>query len=609
MKFTIRLKPQDGESLSSYLFRCCQVNRISFETLWRLICLSKARKIYRKKVHSWDVNPYVLLDFKKTAYLTGQSEEVLESLTYFLVLRKLITGEVNKAALRLQSFDGHNYIHHKSRKICPECIAQGEGHKLIWNIKGIKYCEKHQCLLIDSCPNCKEDFEYSNAYFFTGRCPSCEKVITNEQCENTETLMLNNRSYYLSWEWLLKSEMNYKQNSFTFGQSFGFKLMYAAQNSTEKLYKNQWYNTLKTAVNTRSKHVTLVAVFKVVKLTKKSLWELDKVELTDEIIKDINYFPQRKPIPLGECSAPWCSSFQSNENMTITSNSYWFSKRKDYDKSSVCTSCYMEYGYSKETKEWENTSGAIKIIQEVQTLKKGLFSYKEIAKRLGKSPLKIYEALCYSDYYIGTNFYPRTQITTTDAVKCFKELLGEKGVLWKKAKSLFGWDFIDYYSVFSMREVKRFLYFDSHHCRKKVRGEKSSVQSKMKKEVLEYYSNLDTIITMKEVAETLGISKEHFYQIGLNKIISSNNKRVRKEICKKEGERLTLLAEEFILLRLEKRHYWLKSEMYAYLGIRSEELKRKYLKLYEYIDSQYVKSNQIRSENELNTLKKRQNKL
>lgn len=387
MRFTIRLKPQDGESLSSYLLRCCQVNSMTLEGLWRLICLSKTEGIKRRAVYSWDINPYLQLDIKKAAYLTGQSEEVLESLTCLLVWRKLITREMNKATLRSLSFEGQQYIHRNSRKICSECIAQGEGHKLIWNIKGIEYCEKHKCMLIDSCPDCKSQFEYSDGSVLEGSCSHCQNVLTTEQIEDKGlSILKNNNLYDLSWKWLLSNKKCDNQNQYSIGSLLGLKLMFATQNSNiERINTIRWYYGLKTAVNTGKKNITLLTAFNVVELSKKSLCEIDKIKLSDETIEDINNFPKRKFIPLGVCLAPWCSSYSTNEQMLRVSNPHWFIDRSSYNECSVCTGCYMEYGYSKVTGEWKNTGEAIRIIQEVQNLKKELFSNTAIKKAWNRS--------------------------------------------------------------------------------------------------------------------------------------------------------------------------------------------------------------------------------
>lgn len=80
MRFTIRLKPQDGESLSSYLFRCCQVNSISFESIWPLIRSNKTGKCRKRIMKSLDSNPYTHLDLKKQLMLQGNLKKYLNSL-------------------------------------------------------------------------------------------------------------------------------------------------------------------------------------------------------------------------------------------------------------------------------------------------------------------------------------------------------------------------------------------------------------------------------------------------------------------------------------------------------------------------------------------------
>lgn len=565
MKFTKRLKPQDGESLSSYLFRCCEVNSISFESIWPLIRLSKdGNKCRKRLVKSFDLNPYKHLDFKKTAYVTGQSEEVLERLTYYVLIRKLLTSEVDKTKVNIESVCGREYIKRVSRKICAECVAQGEGHKLIWNVIGVDYCEKHQSLLIDHCPHCKESFKYSNASFFEGRCPHCEKIMTTESCKNTASfLMQQNSPYYLSWKWLLTNERMPKHNHFSAGQLLGLKLMYAVQNKSfekENLFREGGLYNFRLAIKAGKRNVSLATVFKVVTLTEKSLWGLNEIELTDQIIEDIMLYPRKRATlkPLGECLAPWCPSFQTNKRMSRVTHPYWFTDRKSYDECSVCTDCYMEYGYSKETGKWGNVNNVIKRIQGIHDLKKQLASHKEIQKRIGIIGEKLWKYLCYSDYYIGTQFYPMVQIAPANAVQCFKEMISEGGQLRITAKKRFGWDAFEYYSALAMKEVKQFLFFDSHQYRKRTSRKKNKSKPKVNKELLEHYLIQNTVINMEEVAATLDITKGQLLYYGFNKPIVLHNQKVKMDLLEKENVRLTERVKEFIRQCAKEEQDWKK---------------------------------------------------
>ena len=352
MRFTIRFKPQDGESLSSYLFRCCHRNQVSIETIWRLTSKKGDYSFNYGMISSAEMNPIDYFDLNKLSSLTGQSIQTLKSMTYYSAASKLIL-EGKRGVKGNIIGDWNNYIAIKSRKVCVDCIRNGTRHQLIWNVYGAEYCEIHKTPLVDNCANCSARINYFDECFLSGKCSNCDEVLVSKYPREDKD---ENTLYRLSWQWLLNPSLVSEVEPSLIGYSLGLRLMYVVQKANYPgLIHQKWYKSLRKSVKSKQGTVTYTAVFKIVDITQKSLDEIYDIHLTEEMVEEIMLFPRKKPALLGDCKAPWCPSYTSNKSIRRVEKPY----RKGYDVRSVCTNCYIEYGYSKKSGEWEDIDHTI----------------------------------------------------------------------------------------------------------------------------------------------------------------------------------------------------------------------------------------------------------
>lgn len=588
--------------MSSYLLRCCQANTISIETLWRLVNIERFKKIKRDTFHSWDVNPHSHLYFTKVSQLTGQPVEVLESLTYYSAAKNLMI-ESGATSDEYKATGIHRFVQSETRKVCIDCILDGRGHQLLWNIKGVDHCEFHRKFLVDDCSNCSYKLVYSDSSFLLMKCPVCESDLKEGDMFNEEKALNSNTPYIATWRFLLGLKPGIKITRSNI-QNLGLKLMYAAQSEgISELCRLAWYRKLKMMVEEKKGTLLFSVLFNVVKKTQKSLEEIMRINISQDDFENILRYPRKKPKPLGICKAPWCPSFGSNNNMKKVDNPYWFSSRAKYNNCSVCIDCYIEYGFFNKTGDWQDVGGAIEIIQEVQRLKMCQFTNNKIVQKTGVNNYKVYEILTYCDYYIGTCFYPKSPISPNQAISCFIQLLMHKGTLMKKSKRIYGWEMPVYFSIFAMSEVKKFLYFESIQYRQRNISNKNTIKAKAELEIKKF-SNLDTLISMEEVAASLDMSLGYLYDVGLNREISANNKRIKEGLHLKELEVLTLQAMEFIRNKRNVQEPWLKKEICEYLGFSYIEVfRKKHKDLAKLIDRKFVEMRQQIKEAELQKLK------
>ncbi|USD61305.1 TniQ family protein [Vibrio sp. SCSIO 43140] len=59
------------------------------------------------------------------------------------------------------------FLRKRFTPICPDCLAEAPYIRQSWHFVPIQACEKHQCELIDRCPECKSIIEYQNTESIT----------------------------------------------------------------------------------------------------------------------------------------------------------------------------------------------------------------------------------------------------------------------------------------------------------------------------------------------------------------------------------------------------------------------------------------------------------
>ncbi|WP_088104109.1 TniQ family protein [Halalkalibacter urbisdiaboli] len=159
------------ESLTSYISRLAECHNLNPN---RLVCKTFVPYI---KTES-RINSFLKGSLgPKKEYINGNSPISLE---YVSALEELTTRK-DLIYLTMNSWSGlltKNVIG-KSRKWCPNCLNEAKNNRtevyepLIWYIKDIQLCDKHNVILEDRCPKCERNLNFLHANYIVGHCQYC----------------------------------------------------------------------------------------------------------------------------------------------------------------------------------------------------------------------------------------------------------------------------------------------------------------------------------------------------------------------------------------------------------------------------------------------------
>lgn len=140
----ICIEPRKGESFRSFLMRLAAANH------------------YTNMVQFIDS-----IDFAYSPFImTRRSLEVLsiaadipvQRLAYLAHIRAPVRGHGTPCIFQGRVIPRNAIDDHLG--VCPLCLADGNHRRAIWDLRGIGVCLKHKTLLVDSCPNCGEPWNF-----------------------------------------------------------------------------------------------------------------------------------------------------------------------------------------------------------------------------------------------------------------------------------------------------------------------------------------------------------------------------------------------------------------------------------------------------------------
>lgn len=144
-KLSVRVPPNDGESLPGFLLRLAKVN--GFTHARQLLNACEIRN-----VPSWP-----RLGNKSTGKLMFSLAEVLS-----LPVETMCSVFNTDHNLFLHEQERYiRNIDNKRFQCCPDCMQESGYHKAHWNNLFSTYCPRHKRALIDSCPACDRSFNGS----------------------------------------------------------------------------------------------------------------------------------------------------------------------------------------------------------------------------------------------------------------------------------------------------------------------------------------------------------------------------------------------------------------------------------------------------------------
>jgi hypothetical protein len=82
---------------------------------------------------------------------------------------------------------------------CPHCLKEAQYVRLHWHLPFMTCCEKHQCWLLEDCPNCR--YHLHEADIHAATCPNCHYPLPTALAPNIPVgdLLLRMQDVLLAW--------------------------------------------------------------------------------------------------------------------------------------------------------------------------------------------------------------------------------------------------------------------------------------------------------------------------------------------------------------------------------------------------------------------------
>ncbi|WOE42358.1 TniQ family protein [Acinetobacter chinensis] len=140
----IQAIPHEDESPMSFLLRTAELNAHS--SIFNLIGKEKYKSIIRQSLN------YHISDMKRFTQVLGVLN--LDSSYKFLAFER--SRPTNRSPIMIGTIEvPHELLELEGLRYCPTCLSEKAYLRKIWTLKPIHACPIHSCLLIYSCPQCK----------------------------------------------------------------------------------------------------------------------------------------------------------------------------------------------------------------------------------------------------------------------------------------------------------------------------------------------------------------------------------------------------------------------------------------------------------------------
>ncbi len=351
VRFTIRIKPFKGESLSSFMLRFSKENGVKFLTFWNM--MKKPNSNYAQMSHLYLLNytPLNILDYSKLVVATGLNEIDIFNLTLYNILKKFsINDNLDRSRFLI------NMVRDEMFYYCPLCLKESPYHRLIWTFEDITLCLKHRVNLKNTCPKCGKSIR-QNDIREIGKCPYCFESLFS----NIEGTVQNEEGYKIQ-TWLHNSLLELMQPIELKFESklLARKILYILNDKEDDFNRELVCRNipnpklvptlLQHARETLSQERTIYLKFIISLLVDKhiSFKEFYEMNLPEEFIETLLKKP-KKYMEEPYCKAPWCKNYKVQDSLVKIATSYH--KKSDGNFQSyyfICPECGCEFIYDKE---------------------------------------------------------------------------------------------------------------------------------------------------------------------------------------------------------------------------------------------------------------------
>lgn len=576
--FLFRPSPKNNESLTSYIHRVAIKNHVSNHELWRLLAPNTAHYPQASLSNSLDIYPYSFFDLNLYESMLLHKEHRLHTLTFIPLFEKfgIYIDTIPHSRILSGLID-------KYRKYCPACLEEYLYYKLIWQVKEITWCPKHNISLFSKCWNCNKNLNLLPSDSQIGICPYCGEELKNAPAFQTE---INNSRLQIDWEYLLNPNKGLKpiQNC-SIQQSLALKLLYMAQNNNLETTSLKPILQIARESKVNQTFVHLSSIFKIIRKVGISMEDFLCLDVPTVFIKSIfkTHVSMNKQYA---CLAPWCESYQRPGSLIKTSTST--KHKKDGSHSNYymfCSKCGIEYCIDDKKNLVERGYFISFAWGKIKEAMNQPVIIKEISKSLKVPVDKIRRSIIFllANKLIKNDNLPLSvpKNHSPELINSFIELINS-GLNAKIIPKRLNLSYNEFLYYWYLPEIK--IAYIRHKKPQFKRADKTE-RNNLFNEALDYFALNNIAITIKSVCEHIGICPETLRNWGL-----LSKLKEAKELQKNKQIKInTSLFEEnariIIAGLLNNKSVITSEEVYKLLGVKRNILVRTYPDVQKYISS------------------------
>lgn len=565
-RFTIRIKPFFGESLSGFLMRVAKENRVDIKDILNYLYNNKRynKLSYNFKAYMFDNTLLNVIDVFQLSYLTGIERSKLESMTFLSVYHKFFEN-INQS-LRKHKVMNREIIKDK-RRFCKKCLKEYGFYKLIWQMKRVEICDIHLSRLTSKCNKCGMEQPYVSSELMSFKCSNCGSLLSEQRDELVadEGAISNQINVCKNCYYILDVNMPAFPmiDGISKEKSLAINALYSLQlennffdiDIARQYLSPKVLSSILNLINDNPKSqgcITIQTLFSILETSNLTIEDFSKISATQEYIKSFkSYFFERynRLLNVGTCQSHWCSSYGSNNKMKGTEQRTYENK---YSTIYVCMGCYMKYGYNKKSLKWESIDDYTNIIwNKVLPLINIGMKKNEIIKTAKLPYVKVSKAIAYiASHSLALNEIILEYIPNNipnDIISCFKKATKLKGELMIKATRMFNWTDSNYYYFFSLDVVQEYFIFNK--C--KDEGKNNIYNKSFNEKIIQAITMLNDkglSITKRHISKVLKISQMKLLKGNIIEIINKyklqEKQLIKEEIVEKVKKFLKLNRQE-----------------------------------------------------------------
>lgn len=606
-RITTRLKIIKGESLSGYLIRTSRVNGIKPQRLFNYIC--KELNIETNNIRSWssigyklDLYPEVIMDINNLEKLVVKSLSSLRGLTLRSVFRKFFDNPIEYKTVSGTGIFRYN------RFFCPECLKQYGVYMLHWQIRDIEVCHKHLIKLRSNCPMCHKEQPYVTDKLAYYRCVYCNSLLFDEnqtevKLDDSEMIIKEKRKLE-DWVFLINPNTTLFSTIKQFGERKSLVILSLfidqCMRETFTTLAIDFFDKKSVYVmlhfirgNAKNPSFSIISFLQLIRYKGLRINEISYIDVPPKFVDSLY---KKNAKETGPCLSQWCQYYLSGKMIQQIEERYC--RQKSHLKVSVCTGCFMTFGYNKKHNQWEMIDN--KIAKYLSTVKQMIESERSnyyIRTELNLSNNDVNWIITYliNHQLISSKYVEKYNIPIIpeDILNYFDVLIYTEGEMKKNAKKIFKWGRFQFYYYYTLPQVQKYLLLEVNVTRRvsKGKGYKKEMITDKIITIMEQLMNDGISINHNEIALRLNMSTAilSFYNIG-NIIREFKHIQKNKKLCEQQKELRDSITNFLNDRKLIKQRI-LKKEVYDYIKIKQRWIEYNIPQLNTFIRDALTKCN------------------